>query len=213
LPRPSSRPYHSPRRDQSARETRLAVLAAARQQFIEHGYAGTSLAKIADAAGVSLATVKLVAGTKAQLLEAAVRSVIRREDPTVPHVEQAWWRDILSRPTAQDVISDFAAQVRAALTEQAPLFEVVYAAASSEPELAQLEQRASLGRWNDVRQVAARLTELRALRGDYDIDAATDVIWALASPQMFRMLVGRRGWSALRWEQWLCDSLSRQLLG
>jgi AcrR family transcriptional regulator len=208
----SSRAYHSPRRQQAARETRLAVLAAAREQFVEHGYAGTSLAAIAQSAGVSLATVKLVAGTKAQLLVAAVQGVMRRDDPSLPLVQQPWWREMLGLRDAVRMLREFASIVCPGLERQAELFEVVWQAAASEPELAELDGRASLGRRDDVRQLAHALAELGELRGDLDVDAAADTIWALASPQMFRLLVGRRGWSAQRWQEWLVDSLAVQLL-
>jgi AcrR family transcriptional regulator len=208
----STRAYHSPRREQAARETRLAVLAAARQQFVEHGYAGTSLAAIAHSADVSLATVKLVAGTKAQLLVAAVQGIMRRQEPSLPLVEQPWWREMLAQRDPVRLLREFASIVCGGLEGQAELFEVVWQAAASEPELAELEERASLGRWSDVRQVAQALSQLGALRGHLDVDAAADIIWALASPQMFRPLVRRRGWSAQRWQEWLVESLAVQLL-
>jgi AcrR family transcriptional regulator len=212
VPRSSSRPYHSPRRQQSAHQTRLAVLTAARQQFIERGFAGASLADIAAQADVSLATVKLIAGTKAQLLVAVVQSAIPGDQPGLPVVERDWWRQMLAQPAGEEVLRHFATRIGAALEQQAALFEVVYAAAASEPELADLDRRASLGRWDDLRQVAERLRELGAVRETYAVNAATDVIWALASPQVFRLLVSRREWSLEHWQAWLLDSLRLQLL-
>ena len=208
----SRRPYHSPRREEAARETQRVVLEAARQQFVLHGYAGTSLAAIARAAGVSLATVKLVGGTKAQLLIAAIRAVIRREDPTVELVEQGWWREMLAEGDSDGLLRRFASRIRSALERQADLFEVVWQAAASEPEIGALEQRASLSRWEDVRQVGQGLADLGVLRPGLDVDGAADVIWALASPQVYRLLVARRGWTPERWEAWLLDSLRGQLL-
>ena len=212
MPAGSSRAYHSPRREQTARETRLAVLAAAREQFVDHGYAGTSLAAIAQSAGVSLATVKLVAGTKAQLLVAAVQGIMRREEPSLPLVEQPRWRAMLTQRDPVRLLREFASIAASGLEHQAELFEVVWQAAASEPELAELDERASLGRWDNVRQLAQTLADLGELRADMDVDAAADTIWALASPQLFRLLVGRRSWSAGRWQEWLVRSLGVQLL-
>ena len=210
--RPSSRPYHSPRREEAARETRRLVLEAARQQFVRSGYAGTSLAAIAEAAGVSLATVKLVGGTKAQLLVATLQAVIRRDEPTVPLVEQPWWRQMLAERDPEALLRRFASAIRSALDRQAELFEVVWQAASSEPEIAAIERRASLGRWHDVRQVAQALADLGALRADLGVDAAADIVWVQAAPQVYRLLVAERGWPPERWEGWLYESLSAQLL-
>lgn len=208
----SSRPYHSPRRQEAARETRRLVLEAARQQFVLQGYNGTSLADIATAAGVSIATVKLVAGTKAELLADAIRAVMRRDEPAVPHVEQPWWRQMLQEPDAEALLRRLAAIGTTGLRGQADLFDVLYQAAPSEPELAELDRQGSLGRWQDIRQVAQALADLGALRPGLTPDAAADTIWALASPQVYLLLVRRRGWSPEQWEQWLGDLLIRALV-
>lgn len=71
----SSRSYNSPRRAEAACETLRAVLAAARQQFVEHGYAHTTLAAIAEAAGVSVGTVKLVGSSPAPRATPTTRPV------------------------------------------------------------------------------------------------------------------------------------------
>src|SRR6187549_1291782 len=68
-----SRAYRSELRQQQAEQTRSRVIAAAGQQFAEHGYARTTLNKIADAAGVSPETVQ-GHGPKAALLIAALES-------------------------------------------------------------------------------------------------------------------------------------------
>jgi AcrR family transcriptional regulator len=208
----SSRAYHSPRRQASARETRRLVLQATQQQFVRHGYAGTSLAAIARAAGVSLATVKLVAATKAQLLLAATQALVRGDESAVPLVEQPWWQQLLAEPDPDRLLRQFATATRSALERQADLLEVIRQAASSEPDIAELEQRASLGRWHDLRQLAQALADRDALRSDLDVDAAADIIWALASPQLYRPLVAGRRWSADRWEALLHDILRTQLL-
>ena len=57
------RPYHSPRLQEHRRQTRRAILDAARSLFIERGYSGTSMAEIATAATVSIKTVEAAFGT------------------------------------------------------------------------------------------------------------------------------------------------------
>jgi hypothetical protein len=42
---------------------------------------------------------------------------------------------------------------------------------------------------------------------------AADVIHALASPELYRLLVVDRAWPPDRYERWLADALSSQLLG
>jgi len=208
----SRRSYNSPRRIEAARETRRAVLAAARQQFVENGYAHTTLAAIAEAAGVSVATVKLVGGTKPKLLVATIQAEVRRDDDSVPLAEQQWWRELLAEPDSHRMLKKFAAAVASTVERQSELFAVVWQAAAGEPEIASLDQRARQGRWNDLRVVAQALAERGALRPGLDLDTATDIIWALASPQLYRLLTVDRKWSTERWGAWLSESLTIQLL-
>ena len=60
------KPYHSPRRAEQAIATRRAVLDAARELFIEHGYAVTTVADIARRARVAVDTVYAMTVHKSQ---------------------------------------------------------------------------------------------------------------------------------------------------
>ncbi len=210
--RVSRRAYHSPRREAAARETRAAVLDVARVEFAANGYASATLAAIARRAGVSLATVKLVEPTKGRLLVAATEAVVRSEDASRPLVEQGWWTELLDERDPRLLLARLATRVAAALERQVDLLEAAWQAARTEPEIARLEERASLGRRADMRTVIEALVRSGSLRPDLDPDAATDILWATASPQAFALLVRRRGWTPERWASWLADSLMRLLL-
>jgi AcrR family transcriptional regulator len=66
-----SRSYRSKLREEQAEQTRSRVVAAAAELFAAEGYARTTLAKVAAAAGVSVETVQ-GQGPKAALMIAAV---------------------------------------------------------------------------------------------------------------------------------------------
>ena len=66
-----TRVYRSELRVRQAEETRRSIIDAAAELFSELGYAGTTLAKIAKRAGVSVETVQK-SGPKAALIRAAV---------------------------------------------------------------------------------------------------------------------------------------------
>src|SRR5512132_3208050 len=76
------RRYHSPLRAEQADGTRRRVLTAARELFLARGYAGTTVAAVARAAGVSPDTIYVSLGGKQGLLE-GVLSLARSgpEDP------------------------------------------------------------------------------------------------------------------------------------
>ena len=78
------RSYDSTRRREQARENRSRVLAAARSQLVERGYAATTIPAIAADAGVSVETVYKAFGNKAGLLKAVFDVVIVGDDEPVP---------------------------------------------------------------------------------------------------------------------------------
>jgi len=44
------------------------------------------------------------------------------------------------------------------------------------------------------------------------LDDAADVVWAMASSELYVMLTAERGWSPDRYEGWLADAWCRLLL-
>lgn len=188
------------------------MLEGARREFAARGYEAATLAAIAAAAGVSLATVKLVEPTKARLLVAAIRDIVRSDDASLPLVEQPSWTALLAEPSPERLLVKLASRAAEALERQADLLSVVWQAAPHEPEIATLEEHASLGRWDDMRTVAVELEARGCLRPGLTVDGATDTLWVGTSPQSYSMLVRRRGWTRDGWAEWLGDLLVRALL-
>ena len=62
-----TRAYNAPRRAEQAAATRRAIVSAAHDLFVERGYAATTMAAIAQEAGVTAKSVHAVA-EKSQLL-------------------------------------------------------------------------------------------------------------------------------------------------
>ena len=71
----STRSYRSDLRTQQAELTRVAIAEAARAIFLTNGWSRTSIRKVAEAAGVSEATVYAVYGSKAALAGSLISSV------------------------------------------------------------------------------------------------------------------------------------------
>src|SRR3990170_5355497 len=92
------RRYDSSRRREQAAATRVQILQAAQELFERDGYAGTSMAAIASAAGVSLKTVYLAFETKSGLLRALWHLLLRGDRDSVPVGEQSWFREVLEEP-------------------------------------------------------------------------------------------------------------------
>src|SRR3954451_11361104 len=93
-----TRSYHSPRRREQAAATRRQILEAAERLFREQGYAATTIAAIAGAAGVALKTVSLAFETKSGVVRALWHVSLRGEDDGVPVPQRAWYRTVLAEP-------------------------------------------------------------------------------------------------------------------
>lgn len=48
--------------------------------------------------------------------------------------------------------------------------------------------------------------------GDRDLDRARDVLWALISPELYLLLVVKRGWPLDDYQRWLAGAISDALL-
>ena len=56
------------------------------------------------------------------------------------------------------------------------------------------------------------LDALGSLAPGVDVTAATDLLWTLNHPDTWHLLARRCGWTASRYEQWVSDTLSTQLV-
>jgi len=86
------------------------------------------------------------------------------------------------------------------------------AAATGEPELRTIWNEISERRARNMKLFAADLMTTGQLRADLTIDRIADVIWAMAGPELYTLLVRARGWSTNELAAWLTDAWVRLLL-
>jgi hypothetical protein len=94
-----------------------------------------------------------------------------------------------------------------------PIFEVMRTAAPAEPEVAELLERLLRERMVGMRMVVEALARNAPLRDGCSIEAATETVWALSSPDLHRLVTVHLGWSRDRYARWLASTLSAALLG
>ena len=135
-----SRRYVSPLRDQSARQTRQAVLAAAREMFIAQGYVATTMEQIAERAGVSKPTVFASAGSKRAILKNLHDHALAGDDEPVPVASRPWYQEALADPDPRRSLRLHARNVVRMQQRYADLNEVLQMAAAADDELRQLWQ-------------------------------------------------------------------------
>jgi len=206
------RSYDTRGRQASAQETRRRILAAARRLFLKRGYASTSMAAIADAAGVSVETIYLSIGGKASLVRYLVETALSGTDEPVPAAQRKGVAKVHAEPDPRRYLRMFAAMVRPMLERLAPIWQVVLEAAPTDAELSSLVAEVQGRHVGNMRLVIEHLAEAGRLRPELSKDVARDVLWAMNSPEFYRLVVIGRGWTAEMFENWLADTWQRLLL-
>lgn len=202
------RRYHSPLRDQSARETRARIVAAAHQLFLDRGYARTSIQDIARGAGVARPTVLTVFGTKAQLLRAVVDVAMAGNDEPLPVSDQPWFRPIWDATTSRDCLSAYAHVCLLIVRRSAAVIEIVHQAADEGGEIREQWSELQANRLAGARSIAARVQELGGLRSSTSVARVTDRIWMANDSAHYLALVRDRGWSERAYQAWLTEQLN-----
>lgn len=190
------RAYDSSRRRESARRTRSRVLDAAEHLFLNRGYGPTTVAAIAERAGVSVETVYKAFGGKAGLVRAMWQRGLAGAGPT-----PAWERSDQMQRAEDDpraVIRNWGRFLTEVAPLGAPVVLLIRTAAATDPEMAALLEEVHEQRLDRMEENARRLQERGWLRDGVTLDEARDVLWFYSSPELYELLVLRRGWSVER---------------
>jgi AcrR family transcriptional regulator len=206
------RVYDSSSRKEAAKLTQQSIIDAARNVFVDKGYAAATMPAIAHAAGVSLDTVYATVGKKPALFRLLIEIAISGTDSEVPAEERDYVRAIRAETDAARKLRIYAAALRSIQQRLAPLFRVLQGAAPLDPELAALWQSISQRRAKNMRLLAADLAATGRLRPHLSVAKAADTIWSMNSPEFYLLLVEQRGWSPKEFEDWLVDAWIRLLL-
>ena len=200
------RPCHSQVRQRQAEETRRRILVAARELFESRGYAVTTLEAIAELAEVSPKTITAVFGSKLALLAEVINP-----EAFSPRVRQLIEElRALEDPSRQ--LSLVAQITRQAYEPLASSLELLRTAGAVAPELADVTRQIEARRRQNQARLIASLREQGALRPGLSFEEATDVLWALTSYDLYRMLVMEQRWPPERYETWLAQLLIEHLL-
>lgn len=127
-------------RAQRVARTEAELIDAARSLFLEHGYVATTLAQIAQQAGVAARTVYVRFGTKASLFRRVIDQALVGDAEPIDVAHRPRSHDAMTAETLAERIEAMA-DVSIGIAERAgALFEVAAQAEGLEPELAEAAQ-------------------------------------------------------------------------
>lgn len=210
--KPRVRRYRSEHRARQAASTRSAILDAARRLFPERGYAGTTMAAIAAAAGVAAITVYSTFGGKRALLQQLIHIAITGDEDPAPIIERGEPRAVMALSDQRAQIGAFAEGIATIMERVAPLLAILAEASRTEPDMVGQYDDTLRARRRSMHEVAVAIARNGPLREGVSVDRAADTIWALTSAEMTLLFTQRLGWSRQQYAAWLAESLTELLL-
>jgi AcrR family transcriptional regulator len=204
------RSYSSAVRQEQAAQTRARIVEAAGALFTSNGYARTTIREIADSAGVAVDTVYAVFGNKARVLTALIDARLAPTDGVANVMERPEALAVRDEPDPRGQIHLFALDIAAISTRVRGVYEIMRTASTMEPEMAAIFAEMEKYRLANMRRLAEWVAARAPLR--VHIDQAAETIWALASPDVAKMLCDGRGWTEAEHAAWLEDVLTQALL-
>ncbi|MEO8551090.1 MAG: helix-turn-helix domain-containing protein [Kofleriaceae bacterium] len=199
------RDYDASARKEAAAHTRSQVLDAATKLFLREGYAATTVAKIAKTARVSVETIYKAFGGKPGLVRAMwERALAGAESVPAPRRSD----ELQARATDPRSLLRAWSRLSAEVAPLAsPILLLIRDAAAHDPEMAELRAEADRAR-------LARMADNARTLEKFDVDPARarDVLWLATSPELYELVVLRRGWSVDRYSQLLHQLMVGALL-
>lgn len=193
------------------RFARRAVVDAARTLFLERGYAATTIEAISEHSDVPTATVYRLFSSKLGILKALLDTSIAGDDQPLAVQERPDVASLLAEPDPQKLLTGIAGVTTAINQRANDVYVVLVGAAGSDPAAAELLDETRRQRDRGQGRIARTLARARALKPGLRERDAADLIHALMSPEVYRLLVDERGWTPKRYEQWLATTLAQQL--
>ena len=197
------------------RETRRRLLAAAKAEFAERGYAAATVIRIAERADLSVQSLYSNWGNKRNLLRAVMESSVTGDDgrPLVPGQPPAIIVATLDPDDAKDprrMLAHLSRQYRLLAERAAVGWQTYRDAAATDPDIAADWQRLSEMRREAFHALFARIPA-PALRPGLSPAVAADTAWAIASPETHHQLVRQAGYGYDELEEWVRTTLSAAL--
>jgi AcrR family transcriptional regulator len=196
-------------RQERSRATRKRIVEAATRLFVRDGYVTTTVAAIAEEAGVAVQSLYVGFGSKLGVLTAALDVAIVGDDEPVALLERGWVQDLVDMPDARDAVGLLVIQARQIIDRTYALYAIVQAAAATEAgELLADNKRQ---RYEGVRVKAGYLSKKRGFAAGVTVEKAADLLYVVTSEESYGLFVVDRGWSPDAWQQWCTDTLRAAL--
>ena len=204
------RRYDSSGRKQAALTRQKRILESAQRSFLRAGYGSTTIAAIAEDAGVSVDTIFKSFGGKPGLIRAIQARALLGVGPIPAERRSDELQETESDPSR--IIRGWGDFVTEIMPLSAPILLLVRDAASRHPELRGLLRKIEADRLRRMTENAARLAAAGHLRSGLTVAEAADILWTYSAPELYELLVLRRGMPLERFGHFVADAMIAALL-
>jgi len=206
----TGRRYDASGRRERARQARDQIIGVAADLFLSGGYAATTVAAIATQARVSVETIYKGFGGKPGLVRAIVERGLAGAGPVPAEQRSDQIRD--TEPDPRRILQAWGAFVTEIAPRTAPILLLARDAAAGDPELAALLDEVGAARLERMTVNARALSEAGHLRPGITVAQAADIMWTYSSPELYELLVLRRGWSPGHYGRFVAQAMIAALL-
>ena len=206
----SRRPYDATRRRETAERTRAEILDVAERRFLTEGFAATTIAAIADEAGVSQASIYKSFGGKPGLVRSLIDRGLRGEGPVAAEHRSDWLQS--HEPDPHQLMLGMGRLAAEVGPRVSPLQSLLIQAAQSDEEVARLWDEISAERMTRMRHNAESLARRGLLRGDISVRLAAETMWVYSSPELYQLLITGLGWTTEHYGAFVANALEAALL-
>ncbi len=190
-------------------ETEARLIAAAAELFVERGYAATTLADVAEQAGLAPRTLYLRFSTKAELLRRCIGAAIVGDTTPAPLSAREWLTATMTAPSLRDRVALMAAVTAQLMHRTGPLLDVARQAAAVDTEIAAAAQAGREDTRRTLREFWQRAADDGLLPAGADLDWLSETAALLAQADNYLLLRATTEWDVDVYEHWLTTTWHR----
>jgi len=177
--------------------------------MLQHGYATTTVGAIASGAGVSPETVYKAFGGKPGIVRALYRKGLEGAGNQPAEERSNRLRDT---STGHELVAGWAKLASEVAPQVVPLAVLLRDAAASDAKVRPVLEEMDQSRMLRMRDNARALIATGDVRPGLSRGDVADVLFTVSSPEMYELLVMRRGWSIRRFERFQRETMAGAVL-
>jgi AcrR family transcriptional regulator len=193
-------------------ENEERIVRAAHELFVRDGYQATTLAAVADAAGVAHRTIYVRFGTKAALLKRVVDVALVGDLAPVDVVSREWYRTATTAPTLQERIVSLAEGSARLMASAADVIAVAREAEQAEPLLAAAARAGRAATRDAIRTFWTRARDDGLLPARCDLTWLAETTSVLAHAETYLIVRETLRMTPKQYQTWLATTWRRMAI-